>query len=67
MLYYIKTPYGSTIDMDYYSLPWERTADLLGGINRACGCKQYSIEWAIFENSVGPLMIPFYYAFGYKR
>ena len=57
--------YGSTVDRDYYSLPWERTADFLGGINRTCGYKQYSMEWAVFENMMGPIVIPLYYAFGY--
>lgn len=57
--------YGSKTDKDYYSLPWERTADLFGGVNRGCGYKQYSIEWAILENTFGPVMIPLYYIFGY--
>lgn len=25
---------------DYYSMPWERTADWLGGVNRSCGYKK---------------------------
>ena len=57
--------FGSKKDIDYYSLPWERTADWLGGVNRACGYKQYSMGWAITENILGPVVIPFYFMFGY--
>ena len=31
----------------------------------ACGYKQYSMGWAITENILGPVVIPFYFMFGY--
>ncbi len=49
----------------YYSLPWERTADFFGGVNRSSGYKPNSLEWGWAENIIGPLAIPFYFIFGY--
>ena len=59
--------FGSNSDIDYYSTPWERTADWLGGIkdNRGAGYKKHSLTWAIVENLLGPIVIPFYFWFGY--
>ena len=57
--------WGSTQDIDYYSMPWERTADLLGGVNRTSGYKKSSLAWAIVENLFGPIAIPLYFLFGY--
>ena len=57
--------FGSNSDIDYYSTPWERTADLLGGVNRNSGYKKGSVGWAIAENVLGPIVIPFYFMFGY--
>ena len=54
---------GSTID--YYSTPWERTADWLGGVDRACGYKAGSLGWGVAENILGPLVIPIYFLYGY--
>ena len=54
---------GSTLD--YYSTPWERTADWLGGVNRSCGYKKGSLAWGIAENIIGRHIIPFYLLFGY--
>ena len=51
--------------IDYYSMPWERSAEFLAGINRKLGYKQYSLEWALLENSLGPVIIPFYFIYGY--
>ena len=48
----------------YYSTPWERTADLFGGVTRS-GYKPNSMGWAIAENILGPVVIPFYFMFGY--
>lgn len=62
MLYF---EFGLNRDIDYYSTPWERTADLLGGVNRNSGYKKDSIGWAILENLLGPIVIPFYFIFGY--
>ena len=31
----------------------------------ACGYKQGSMGWAITENILGPVVIPFYFMFGY--
>ena len=53
---------GSTVD--YYSMPWERTADWFGGLNRG-NYKKGSLAWGIVENLLGPIVIPFYYLFGY--
>ncbi len=48
----------------YYSTPWERTADLFGGVERL-DHKPNSIAWAIAENLLGPAVIPFYFAYGF--
>ena len=48
----------------YYSTPWERTADFLGGVTRT-DYKPNSMGWAITENILGPIVIPFYFIFGY--
>ena len=53
---------GST--RDYYSMPWERTADWLGGVNRG-NYKKGSLVWGITENLLGPIVIPFYLLFGF--
>jgi hypothetical protein len=50
---------------DYYSTPWERTADWLGGVNRSCGYKKGSLAWGIVENILGPVVIPVYLLFGF--
>ena len=52
---------GST--RDYYSMPWERTADWLGGVNRG-NYKKDSLVWGITEN-LCPIVIPFYLLFGF--
>ena len=62
MLYF---EFGSNKDIDYFSTPWERTADLLGGVIRKSGYKKDSIVWAVVENLLGPVVIPFYFIFGY--
>ena len=49
---------------DYYSNPWERTADWLGGVERG-DYKTGSLEWGIFENLLGPIVIPFYFMLGF--
>ena len=49
---------------DYYSMPWERTADWLGRVNR-CNYKKGSLAWGIVENLLGPVVIPFYLLFGF--
>ena len=56
--------YGSNKQEDYYSMPWERTADWLGGVCRE-SYKNGALVWAIAENLLGPVVIPFYYSFGY--
>ena len=50
--------------IDYYSTPWERIADLLGGVNRG-NYKKDSLQWGIVENLIGPIVIPFYFLFGF--
>ena len=54
-------------DSDYYSMPWERTADWLGGVkgNRGVGYKQGSLGWGIAENIFGPAVIILYFLLGY--
>ena len=49
----------------YYSLPWERTADYFGGVNRSSGYKKDSIGWSFAELILGEFVIPFYFLFGY--
>ena len=63
----INNKFGSNKNIDYYSTPWERTADLLGGVkgNRGAGYKKGSLAWEITENLLGPIVIPFYFWFGY--
>ena len=56
---------GSDKDIDYYSTPWERIADWLGGVNRPSGYKKGSLAWGIVENLLGPIFIPIYFMFGY--
>ena len=54
--------------IDYYSMPWERTADFLGGVTaseREEGYKKGSLAWGIAENILGYGISPFYYMFGY--
>lgn len=58
--YYVKNN-GST--RDYYSMPRERTADWLGGVNRG-NYKKGSLAWGVAENLLGPIIIPFYLLFG---
>ena len=48
----------------YYSMPWERTADWLGGVNRGF-YKRNSLGWGIVENIFGTIIIPFYFLFGF--
>jgi hypothetical protein len=50
---------------EYYSFPWERTADWLGGVDRSSGYKDGSLGWSISENLLGVAVIPFYFWFGY--
>ena len=63
----IYNKFGSNKNINYYSTPWERTADWLGGVkgNRGVGYKKGSLAWAIAENLLGPIVIPFYFWFGY--
>lgn len=51
-------------EYDYYSMPWERTADWLGGASREKH-KKGSLVWGIIENLFGPRIIPIYLLFGY--
>lgn len=60
---YWTLPYDANYDMNYYSMPWERTADFFGGVNR--GYKKGSLGWAAAENIWGIPIIPFYFMFGY--
>ncbi len=52
---------------DYYSTPWERTADWLGGSKRRTNYKRHSLAWALSENLLGVIVIPLYFAFGYNK
>ena len=55
---------GSNID--YYSMPWERSADWFGGVSeKSQEHKSGSLAWAIAENILGPILIPFYFLFGF--
>ena len=65
VVYYLYDLYTGGAPYDYYSMPWERVADWLGGVNRSCGYKDKSLAWGIVENILGPIVIPFYFLFGY--
>ncbi|MBR3864974.1 MAG: RHS repeat-associated core domain-containing protein [Clostridia bacterium] len=52
-------------DIIYYSMPWERTADWLGGVQRDFEYKPHSLTWGIIENLLGFVVVPFYLIFGY--
>lgn len=56
----------------YYSMPWERTADWFGGVNRTFiikgskeSYKSGSVGWSFAELILGWRVIPFYFLFGY--
>lgn len=50
----------------YFSVPWERTAEWLGRAkNSSSGYKKYSLIWGIAENILGPIVIPYYFEYGY--
>ncbi len=51
-------------DPNYYSNPWERTADLLGGVVRVSGYTENSLAWGISQFIVGPISVLAYYLFG---
>ena len=63
----INNKFGSNKNYDYYSMPWERTADWLGGVkgNRGVGYKKGSLGWGIAENIFGPAVIILYFLLGY--
>ena len=46
-------------------MPWERTADFLGGVSRQDGYKDMSLFWGFLDNSTGPAIIPLYLILGY--
>jgi hypothetical protein len=48
-------------------MPWERTADWLGGVQRNTGYKKGSLGWGIAENIFGPVVIPIYLIFGFNQ
>lgn len=45
---------------DYYSNPWERTADWLGGVERDGGYTDGSLAWGIYQFIAGPVSVPMY-------
>ena len=49
-------------DSDYYSNPWERTADWLGGAANG-PYKDGSLGWGIAHFILGPVVVPIYYLF----
>ncbi len=52
-------------DKIYFSMPWERTADWFGGVNRSTGYKNGSLGWSFAEINIGLIVIPFYFIFGF--
>ena len=62
--YFADKKYGLD-DFNYYSMPWERTADWLGGVRRKTGYKKGSLAWGIAENVLGLSIIPAYMICGY--
>ena len=65
VLYYFYDIRNNGNNYDYYSTPWERTADWLGGVQYNEGYKKNSLKWGLAENIIGPIVIPFYFIFGY--
>ena len=69
--YWYDTAYNASMSDDernlhYFSMPWERTAEWLGhASNPSLGYKSGSLPWGIVENLLGPIVIPFYFLFGY--
>ena len=61
---YWTLPVDTNYEKNYYSMPWERTADFFGGIDRGF-YKKDSLTWALFENIFGIIVIPLYFIFGY--
>ena len=52
-------------DDDYYSQPWERGADWLGGADRTDTIyKKGSLGWAIADLLFGPTAVILYWIFG---
>ena len=56
----------------YYSMPWERTADWFGGVNRtftvngvAQTYKKGSLGWSFAELVLGWRVLPLYFIFGF--
>mgnify|MGYP001086981244 CR=1 FL=1 len=50
----------------YFSMPWERTADWFGGVNRGNNYyKKGSLEWSFAELYLGTILIPLYFIFGF--
>jgi RHS repeat-associated protein len=49
---------------NYYSNPWERTADWLGDVNREDGYTTGSLAWGIYQIIAGPISVPLYLVFG---
>ena len=64
MAYYLYDVKVCGTSSDYYSMPWERTADWLGEVNRG-NYKKGSLVWGIVENLLGPFVIPFYLLIGF--
>ena len=63
--YYMYEKKAHAGPLAYYSAPWERTAELFGNANSVSNYKPNSMGWAIAENILGPVVIPFYFMFGY--
>ena len=40
---------GNQSDVVYYSNPWERSAEWIGGVNRNTGYKSGSLAWGIAQ------------------
>ena len=51
-------------DPYYYSNPWERTADWLGGVEREGGYITGSLAWGIYQFVAGPSSVPAYLIYG---
>ena len=63
--YYFYEKKAHVGNIAYYSTPWERTAEFFGRANSVSNYKPNSMGWAIAENILGPVVIPFYFMFGY--
>ena len=48
-------------DLYYYSNPWARTADFLGGASWPTDYREGSLAWGLAHFILGPIYVPLFY------